>query len=164
MTTGIAPPPPPLLPRNVLFGKDFHNSDDLDRTTNPFVVSTSTDGTTYTDSFEGVNIAGTPLGDGEDFAFPTGSSGRYVRFTGELAEDQWLSINEVIGLLYTYQLLLLRVSWWGRFAWWWRRPGEGGREMQGVTTVLCPSSGCCSCVDASVAVYVGARCLVRRFL
>ncbi|CAN0374072.1 unnamed protein product, partial [Ectocarpus fasciculatus] len=73
----------------------FHESDDVDRTTNPFAVSTSTDGTTYTFSFEDVNTAGTTLGEGEDFAFPTGSSGQYVRFTGELATDQWLSVNEV---------------------------------------------------------------------
>ncbi|CAM9602932.1 unnamed protein product, partial [Ectocarpus sp. 4 AP-2014] len=73
----------------------FHQSDDLDRTTNPFIVSTSTDGTTYTTSFEDVNTAGTPLGEGEDFAFSTGSSGRYVRFTGDLADEQWLSVNEV---------------------------------------------------------------------
>ncbi|CBJ30710.1 hypothetical protein Esi_0212_0050 [Ectocarpus siliculosus] len=73
----------------------FYKSNEEDRVTNPFVVSTSTDGTTFTTSFEDINTIPTPLGEGEDFAFPTGSSGRYVRFTGDLADDQWLSVNEV---------------------------------------------------------------------
>lgn len=58
-------------------------------------MSTSEGGTTFDYSFDGVNTAGIELGVGEDFSFPSGSSGRYVRLTGVLAIDQWLSINEV---------------------------------------------------------------------
>lgn len=79
----------------LVYLQDFHFSDDLTRDTNPFVISISTAGTTFVDSFEGVNVAGTAIGLGEDFDFPTGSTGRYVRLTGVLAVDQWLSINEV---------------------------------------------------------------------
>lgn len=62
---------------------------------NPFNVSTSNDGTTFDDSFDGVNTAGTTIGVAEEFDFPTNANGRYVRFTPMLTEDQWMSMCEV---------------------------------------------------------------------
>lgn len=59
------------------------------------MVSTSDDGSVFVDSFEGESTAGLALGVADDFAFPTGSSGQYVRVTGVLLTDQWLSISEV---------------------------------------------------------------------
>lgn len=93
------PPPHPFLgPPLFIFSSryaGFYKSDDLSRTVNPFIVTTSVAGTTFVDSFEGVNTAGTDLGVAEEFTFPTGSSGQYVRIQGELEPTQWLSINEV---------------------------------------------------------------------
>ncbi|CAN0397427.1 unnamed protein product [Pylaiella littoralis] len=74
----------------------FYKSDDLDRTPNPFDISTSDDGTTFADSFDGENTPGTAIGVAQDFDFPTGASGQHVRLTAVLDADQWLSINEAI--------------------------------------------------------------------
>lgn len=59
------------------------------------MVSTSEDNSVYTDSFEAENTAGLAVGVADDFTFPTGASGQYVRVTGVLLTDQWLSISEV---------------------------------------------------------------------
>lgn len=58
-------------------------------------MSTSEDDETYEFSFQGINTPGKPLGTGENFVFPEGSSGRYVQLTAVLIFDQWISINEV---------------------------------------------------------------------
>ena len=97
--------------------KDFHKSDELDRQTNPFNISISADKETgYVYSFNGVNTPGTPLGTGESFSFPARSSGRYVRFTPILDDDQWCSINEVTSLvlMLAVKLVVFELIWtWG---------------------------------------------------
>ena len=50
---------------------------------------------TYDVAFTGVNVLGTAIGVGEEFAFPNSSSARYVRLEGDLAVDEWMSVNEV---------------------------------------------------------------------
>ncbi|CAM9325534.1 unnamed protein product, partial [Ascophyllum nodosum] len=78
----------------------FHKSNDTGRDLNPFNISISADEETgYIYSFNGVNNGKTPLGTGENFSFPARSSGRYVRFTPILADEQWCSINEVTSLV-----------------------------------------------------------------
>lgn len=61
-------------------------------------MSTSDDGSAFADSFEAENTAGLSVGVADDFPFPAGSSGQFVRVTGLLLPDQWLSISEVSGL------------------------------------------------------------------
>ena len=67
-------------------------------------------------SFDGVNTPGTPLGTSENFSFPARSSGRYVRFTPILVDDQWCSINEVTSLvlMLAVTLVALELIW----IWW----------------------------------------------
>lgn len=59
------------------------------------MVSTSDDGSVFVDSFEDDSTVGLAVGVADDFPFPTGTSGQYVRITGVLLVDQWLSISEV---------------------------------------------------------------------
>eukprot|EP00903_Cladosiphon_okamuranus_P015356 g14182.t1 len=73
----------------------FHESSDPERTSRQFAVSTSDDGILFVESFTGENTAGLALGVADDFAFPTGSSGQFVRVTGILETGEWLSISEV---------------------------------------------------------------------
>lgn len=78
-----------------MYNTGFHESFDETRETRTFIVSTSDDGGTFATAFEAENTAGLSAGVADDFQFPTGSSGQYVRVTGVLEVDQWLSINEV---------------------------------------------------------------------
>eukprot|EP00752_Nemacystus_decipiens_P017484 g15676.t1 len=73
----------------------FHESFDEERESRAFVVSISDDGSAFTESFAAENTVGLAVGVADDFTFPAGSSGQYVRVTGVLLVDQWLSINEV---------------------------------------------------------------------
>lgn len=75
----------------------FRESDDATRPTNSFIVFTAVDGNpvVYAEQLEGVNTAGTPLGEGEIFDLPAPVAARFVRIQAVLAAEQWISLNEV---------------------------------------------------------------------
>lgn len=75
---------------------DFHKVDEVDRDVNGFAISISADGTTYADAIMDSNTVPMALGTPDSFAFPVGSTGRYVRLLAIMAiDDQWMSLNEV---------------------------------------------------------------------
>ena len=84
---------PPLF--LFFFVLDFRESNDTTRDANPFIISTSLTDVSYDEAFIGVNVPGTALEVGEEFAFPNSTTGRYVRLEADLEPDQWISVNEV---------------------------------------------------------------------
>lgn len=75
---------------------DFYKSDDAERHSNGFNLSTSADGTTFTDVADGLaSIIPTPLGEGNTYDLSASTSAVKVRMTGTDSDQEWLSVCEV---------------------------------------------------------------------